>query len=314
VLLLIPFPSQLFNSTLDQNRERIAAGLARSRRRVRSGSGRLERFWRTPLGFIAFIGIAALLGALLDPRLGLDARSIATFLGMGLGIAAVAVAFALPKLLARRRRGRPAGFRVLPASLVVSAACVIVSRVMGLVPGYLYGAILGVEDDDAGDADAEEKRREEGRSTAIGAAWSLALALLAWVVSWPLTADVGSDIGLAVLVVRTALWAMVVAGIESVVFGFLPVRFLPGEKVFRWSKRAWALLLGIALFAFLHVLVNPASGYLTDEHRVPFATAMAALALFGGGSVAFWAWFRLRPAPAAPPAPAATTSGDRSDP
>lgn len=93
-----------------------------------------------------------------------------------------------------------------------------------------------------------------------------------------------------------------VAGVELTVFGMLPLRFLPGEKVFRWNRRAWAALFGFGLFGFVHVLINPRSGYLADATRTPMLTIVALLLVFGIGSVVFWAYFRFRSVPAAPSA------------
>lgn len=60
----------------------------------------------------------------------------------------------------------------------------------------------------------------------------------------------------------------------------------------------WAVLIGFGLFAFLHVLINPESGYLADSSRTPLITMLALLVSFGLLSVAFWSYFRFRPEPA----------------
>jgi hypothetical protein len=77
----------------------------------------------------------------------------------------------------------------------------------------------------------------------------------------------------------------------------LPLRFMPGAAVFSWDRRIWAVLMGLGLLGFVHVLLNPAAGagYLADSTRTSFFTLIALLALFGGASVLFWAYFRFRP-------------------
>ena len=40
----------------------------------------------------------------------------------------------------------------------------------------------------------------------------------------------------------------VVAGVELTVFGMVPLRYLPGEHVYRWNRRLWAALFGIVIF------------------------------------------------------------------
>jgi hypothetical protein len=214
-------------------------------------------------------------------------------LGMAVAILVTTVAFAVPAILAHRQLGDRLTLRSLPGSLIVGAVCVLVSRVTSFEPGYLYGLLIGVS------FAREMTDAQEGRITALSAALMLVVALAAW---WALslTGETSSDlVGVAV---ATLLAATMVAGLEAVFFGLMPVRFLPGATLFGWSRVVWAALLGIGAFAFFHVLINPASGYLSDSSRVPFFTTIALLAGFGLVSVLFWASFRFRPAKA-PPAP-----------
>jgi hypothetical protein len=75
------------------------------------------------------------------------------------------------------------------------------------------------------------------------------------------------------------------------------MRFLPGESLYRWNRRLWAALLLVGAFAFFHVLINPASGYLSDTSRTPLVAVMALLVGFSLVSIAFWARFRFRTEP-----------------
>src|SRR6058998_1507900 len=89
---------------------------------------------------------------------------------------------------------------------------------------------------------------------------------------------------------------IVVAGLENAVFAMLPLRFMPGGAVFKWNRIVWAVLIGLGVFGFAHVLLNPSAGagYLADTTRTSFFTLVALLVVFGVGSVGFWAWFRFR--------------------
>ena len=103
---------------------------------------------------------AALLYGFLDPTFGIDAHSVATFVGMLVAIAGVTFIFAIPTWRAHRRRGDPARLKVVPLSLAVAVVCVLISRVTGFQPGYLYGLLIGL-------AFAHERSGvEEGRATA----------------------------------------------------------------------------------------------------------------------------------------------------
>ena len=66
------------------------------------------------------------------------------------------------------------------------------------------------------------------------------------------------------LLLSTALAVVVVGGLEAVAFGLLPLRFLAGDAVYRWRRLLWALLFGISAFFFIHLLVGPHTGYLSE--------------------------------------------------
>jgi hypothetical protein len=287
LVFLMPFPSQLFNSTLEAHEDDVRRWFRLDR--IDSAVGRIGAFWASWAGVVTFTLLATLLYAFLDPGFGFDVGSLATFLGMLLGIVLVTAAFSVPLLLAHRRHGDPPTVKVVPISLLIGVACVLVTRLTGFQPGYLYGLLIGL-------AFARElSAAEEGRATAIGAGLMLAIAIACWLALGVLPTD--DAFGLVVL--RTALAALMVAGLEGVVFGLLPMRFLPGEPLYAWNRVAWAALLGIGAFAFFHLLINPASGYLSDTSRTPLLTVVALLVGFSAVSVAFWAWFRFRRAPEA---------------
>jgi hypothetical protein len=294
VVFLMPFPAQLFNSTLEEHEDEVRRWL----RLDRGGEigERLRAFWASWPGVAAFTAIAALLYGFLDPTFGLTTHSAATFLGMLIALVVVTLLFALPGWLAHRRAGDPARIRVVPISLGVALLCVVVSRLTGFQPGYLYGLLIGL-------AFARELGpAQEGRATALSAGVMLAAAVAAWF----MLGGLAPGDGLVTVVGRTALGAILVAGLEGVVFGLLPFRFLPGETLRAWNRVAWGTLLGIGAFAFFHILVNPASGYLADSSRTPLLTIVILLVAFSAISVAFWAWFRFRsPEPRSKDAPAA---------
>jgi hypothetical protein len=236
---------------------------------------------------VLFTLLATLLYGFLDPGFGLTLGSLATFLGMLVGIVLVTTVFAVPLLLLHRRIGDRPSLKVVPISLGIGVACVLLSRLTGFQPGYVYGLLIGL-------AFARElSAAEEGRATAIGAVVMLVVAMLAWIALGALPD--GDAFGL--VVARTSLAALMVAGLEGVVFGLLPLRFLPGEPLYAWNRVLWATLLGVGAFAFFHILVNPASGYLSDTSATPLFTVVSLLVGFSLVSVAFWAWFRFRGGP-----------------
>ena len=282
LVFLMPFPSQLFNSTLETHEAEVRRWLRLDR--LGAAARGFAGFWASWPGVVVFTALAALLYGFLDPSFGLDQQSIATFLGMLLGIVLVTVAFAVPTVLSHRRHGDRPTLAVVPVSLLIGVICVLISRITSFQPGYLYGLLIGL-------AFARElSAAEEGRATAVGAALMLAVAFIAWLALGGLPD--GEGFGLAVL--RTALAALMVAGLEGVVFGLLPMRFLPGEALYSWNRVLWGSLLLVGGFAFFHILINPASGYLSDTSRTPLFTVIGLLLGFSVVSVAFWGWFRFR--------------------
>jgi hypothetical protein len=350
VVVLMPFPSALFNSTLQEHYAEVTAavarfrgwlahllalGFARLRRAVANARSRRrpvaaeaakaaeapeaagadaparaavdapasrftldEAFWRSPLGIGSFVLVSALLNGLLDPTFGLALESVATFLGLALGLGILLLAFAVPHFIGARSLKVGLIARALPGTLLIAVACVLISRMANFQPGYLYGLIVGFT------FSRELSRAESGKLEAVAAACALGLAVAAWLLLPVVRSGDPGATAFGAILLQTAFASVVTAGLEAAAISMMPLSFLPGERVRAWNRRAWIALLGIATFAFCHILLNPSSGYLADATRTSLFTMVWLLVLFGGGSVLFWAYFRFRAprgAGAAPP-------------
>jgi hypothetical protein len=240
---------------------------------------------------LAAVLVVALISAFLNPDLSFSAEGLVIYLGFLAAIAIVLVTFELPGILARRRlTGETGRLRVLPWAILIAAAFVIVSRVVQLQPGYLYGIVLGVLFIRAA------TQRDEGREAAANGLLTLILAVSAW---WALSSVRAAGFregDLLALFLETALAAVVVAGLEAVAFGLMPFQFMPGWVAYRWNRLIWAVLFGLAVFAFIHILIGPNTGYLSDLSLEALMAAFGVFALFGAFSVLFWGYFRFRPA------------------
>lgn len=283
LVLLMPFPAALFNSTLEANYAEVSGWFSFLRRGDRDPAKSVVRGWR---GFALLVGAIAVLNAFLDPGLGFDRASLVLVAGLALSVAAVSLLSSLPSRLYHRRRfGDRAAVALFPLGLAVAAVCVVISRVTSFEPGYLYGVVAGF-------AFARDLNRgERGRITVATSGLLLVTAAAAFAVRIPVHDAVLDGGGVPIQLLDTVLAAVFAAGIEANVLGLLPVRFLPGEELFAWSKAAWAAIFGVNLFAFLHALSAAGGGATTGAS----VTVAAALFLsFGAVSVAFWAWFRFR--------------------
>jgi hypothetical protein len=285
LLLLIGFAGELFNNTVENNYSVIAAWFAKGPLgRLGSWFGRNRRGW--VLGFVA---LTALISAFVDPTFGPDLHGLAEFLGFLVGLVIVLASFKLPPMLAHRRKtGELGRLRPLPWALVIAALFVLVSRVGNLQPGYLYGIVLGAI------FVAEVDGKEEGRETFLGSVWTLAAALVAWLaLTWVRTEGFAED-GFEVTLLSTAFAAVLVAGLEATAFGLMPLRFMPGYSIYRWNRLGWAVLFGVSVFAFIHILIGPTSGYVADLSPAAFVAALGVFAAFGALSIGTWLYFRFR--------------------
>ena len=345
VIVLVPFPSALFNSTLQENYDEVMAGVNRirvwlaaawasivaairqfiaTRRQARTPPAQpgpvpepvaappaetpppsaaatpAQDVWRTPLGILGFVMLSALLYAFLDPTFGFSLESLATLLGLALGLFVVVAAYGLPLWYFAHKHGLSLTIRALPVTLAIGVLCVLISRVVNFQPGYLYGLIIGYF------FAHTITREQEGPAEAAAAGASLAAAFVAWIGLFVLRGAPDAEPSFVNSLLQAAAATVVVAGLENAVFAMLPLRFLPGAAVFDWDRRIWALVIALGLFGFAHVLLNPASGagYLADTTRTSFFTLIALLVAFAVASVLFWAYFRFRPTrPPAMPTP-----------
>ena len=241
----------------------------------------------------AAVLLAAVISSFLSPNLGLDTVSLATFLGFVIALVVILVSFELPGLLEHRRvTGEMGRLRVLPWALFLAALFVLISRLAALQPGYLWGVVLGIV------FLRPAGRAVEGREAAAGALWTLTVSVAAWIALGWVRASAGTDASFVSSMLQTALAAIVVSGLEAVAIGLLPFRFMPGVAVYRWSRLAWALLNGASLFGFIHILIGPNSGYISDLVAPAWLAALGIFAAFGVVTVLFWGWFRFRPSPA----------------
>jgi len=290
LLLIIGFAAELFNNTVESNYTEISGWLNKGPlgwvRRMGSRLGEAR------IGLLLFLALTALISSFVDPHFGFDLRSLGEFLGFLVGLIVVLASFKLPVILARRRTtGELGRLRPLPWALIIAALFVLISRIGNLQPGYLYGIVLGaIFVKDVSD-------REEGRETFYGSLWTLGAAVVAWLgLNWVRSLGYAED-GFGVTLLSTAFAAILVAGLEAAAFGLMPLRFMPGHAVYTWNRVGWALLFGLSVFAFIHLLIGPTSGYVADLAPEAFMAALGIFAAFGTLSIGTWAFFRFRSKP-----------------
>lgn len=298
--LLIVFPAQIFNSTYEENHERIERAFRRRPGRtqgpdkVANATGRARRIST----FAGCAVVGTLIGGLLDPEFGPNRSTVALLIGVFVALLVAVVVVAGAGWLFRTARHRPHEWylRAIPSALVVAVVCVLVSRLTHFSPGYLFGLLGGAV------FVAALETRTEGRAEAITLMAVLGLALVSWVGFAQVVSRANEpDPWFGILVADALLGCLFIGGIEGLLFSLIPLRFLPGYRVRQWGWVPWAALTLVTTYLFVHVLLVPESGYLGRSTAVSATVTVGLFAAFGVASCLFWAWFRFRPDPAQPP-------------
>jgi len=116
----------------------------------------------------------------------------------------------------------------------------------------------------------------------------------------PVLATTRANHTVPLVILSAAMAAVFLGGMTSVLFSMLPLRWLDGEKLLAWRRFLWLGLVVVAMFLFVHVVLNNAAG--TPHPGRNLAVTVALFFGFGALSTGFWAYFRFRPQPV--PAPA----------
>jgi hypothetical protein len=137
---------------------------------------------------------------------------------------------------------------------------------------------------------------DEGRMEAWGAVALLGVAIATWFLRIPFQPTPGVPSSGAGLIVNSGLVGIFVVAVEGLVFGLVPLKFLPGAKIFAWSRWRWLLLWGTGLALFVHVLVYPVTVAQPNPSPSSLTTTLGSVAIYGAIAVAFWGYFRWRAA------------------
>ncbi|MBA4370958.1 MAG: hypothetical protein C0418_05195 [Coriobacteriaceae bacterium] len=314
------FTSAMFNNTLKDNYASIRTMTEPVAKALRGVRGALaaktapltERIpkrdsaggrWRKLAEPLAIVAGTAIIYCFLDPTFGLSLSGLGLFLSMGVAVSAVTFSYeGLQSRVATKRYETPAALKIHPAALGVALVCVLISRAMSFHPGYVYGMVGGL----AFVGSTEPERDRMGRLVLMASLALLAVSVGAWLLMVPASAWNG---GFAAELAQGTLAGVFVMGLEGLLFGLMPMRFMDGEKVWDWNRWAWLGLFGAVAFSFWHVLLNRDSKYLESLSNKNVQLMLGALMLYSAMTVATWLWFRRRaraaeapvPVPAPPP-------------
>jgi hypothetical protein len=291
MVFMIAFPAELFNGTLKENYDEVRGWfgpLNRFLQRLESSPLAHSRLSRLA-GGLAFVVATGVVYAFVEPGFRLDRASLQLVLGLTLGLVVITVLANESALLFGRLRYKQRGrLRMRPGALLVALGCVLLSRAAHFEPGYVYGLVAGFT------FSRELPRRQDGRVVLAWAGWLLALGVGGWLLLAPAKGwALHHETSFWGPVVEELTAAVVVETLTILILALVPLSFLEGERIWRWHRLPWAVVYGLALFAFLHVVVHPEFGARKTE--LPLYTWLGFFAGFCVLSIAFWSYFRFRP-------------------
>jgi hypothetical protein len=291
LVALVGFPAELFNKTYEEHEAEIHRWFRGFRlpgtRRPGLSPGQQ---------IVVFIVLAAAFTTLVDPSFDFGWTGVTLLAGFIVAIPATTFAYALPAERYQRNASAIGGrFRVIAPVLIVAILMTLMSRLINFVPGYVYGLIAGY----VALKNRQLSKSQQGRSILAGATYVLGFSLLAWMIWGTYRSTADSPAGSHAAVILGAVIAQLVAlGIQSLVFGLMPFRFMDGYRLRQWNPLIWAGAYALAAFWFALILIRNNHDLLA-RHHPPDAIAkpFVLFAVFGALSVAFWLYFRLRPEP-----------------
>jgi PKD repeat protein len=309
-LIAAGFPSEWLDSTYAENRERIQA---RARRRFprlfidrEKEKSTRRRLALGTVAFFGFIGFAGLINSFLDKGFGFNRTTLWLYLGECIGVGIVTLTSQLPILFGGLREHRKIHMHVLVGGMIIAIICVSASRAIGLSPGYCYGLIAVFV------LRPHTDEKDWGRLHAIASVCVLVVSTAAFLLTVPVFhAATQSSPSPFWLILDPALNVTFLGGFASLAFGMLPLPFLPGRHVRNWNPWAWMVITTIGLIGFVAVLLTPGSGSPDELRHVALIPLFVAFGMFAAGSLAFMAYFHLRPEP--PPPSSQTVTGASAD-
>ena len=190
----------------------------------------------------------------------------------------------------RSRYGQRVAIQPFPFAIAIAAMNVAFARVIDFGPGVIFGFVATTVFLRPSTLTANQ----QGQATVVPLSLLLGLSLAAWALVVPFrrwSEDAGATIpafyeGAAVTIFS--------GGIQSLFFSMIPVSFMAGEKVLRWSLPAWVALAAVLAFLFWHALLNQDESFFD---AMTSTVSLAAICVLIGAvalTAVTWLYFRLR--------------------
>jgi len=303
VLFFFMLTAEVFNSTMDANRDEVhgwwtrllrgplgfvgaltftGAGLSRL-----SGSGRFGSILRV----LAVLLLLGLIYGFLSPDFGFNQQSLILVLSLvvGLGFLTYFSEGSATRLATTRYRAN-ASVKLYGTAIIVAVLAVIVSRLVDFSPGLLYGFIASA----VIVAPIALAKRDDATLVLVPAFGVLVISLLAWLLLGPVRVAAADGSALPAFA-ETVLAMIVIGGLEGLFVTMIPLTFMDGATVMSWSRVAWVAVFGTVTFLWWQLLLNQDAAYAAAFEQTNVRVVILTLGVFMLTTGLLWSYFRFRP-------------------
>jgi hypothetical protein len=310
LVFLFGLTAEIFNSTMDANRDEVHGWWARLFGRparalsaltlTGSSLGRLAGIGRLgSIGVVLLVlSLLGLIYGFLSPDFGLNQQSVILFVSLVVGLGFLTYfAEGSSTRLAHRRYSADASIKLYGTAVIVAIVAVVVSRLVDFQPGLLYGFIASA----VIVAPVALARRDDATLVLVPAFGLLVITVLAWMLLGPVRVA-AADGSWPPALAETILTMIFIGGLEGLFITMLPLRFLDGATVMAWSKVAWALVFGTVTFLWWQLLLNQEASYVAALEQTNVQIVLIVLAVFMVTTGGLWSYFRFKPGSSEAPA------------
>ncbi len=303
--LAMGFFGTLLSDSLESHEEHVQGLLAPVRaltHRVRRAGEMIDavlRVWKPLfwLGFMLKLGVIlflyGLILAFLDPNFSVpDQDGWLLVLALALSVGLVGLIDDIAQYVYLRLHGSDAAIRIHSGNIILVLATTLFSRFSALAPGLLVGYPAGIEE--VKDPSFETK----SHLLAIGA---IAVVVI---IAWALTPLFAADAWF-----KTLFLLIFAAGVQTLFFEMLPLKYLHGRGIFQFNRLLWLVLFIVTTTVFLQTMLNPDGAFVSAFNSPNMVVVSLVVVAFCILSTAVWFYLqRLEKAEAAKVA--STTQGE----
>lgn len=223
------------------------------------------------------------------------------FLAITLAFSVGLVSFAgdIARRIVARWWRRESWFSLYPVNLALAVATVLVSRVVNLSPGIVFGTPGGANIEEPPDPERQERiERALGMTTltvlmVFGAIGWTATAIIVGLLSTPFEARIASVLARVFTGTTNLGLAVFLIALETTFFELLPFAYSSAGPIFRWNKLVWGVMFLPIAFLFAHALLNPQYGFLESFMEADIRFLWFTMLALMGLTAALWFYFNV---------------------